>query len=146
MSFFFWLYVFTRWKRYLINPYLPMFQFCTPWKHQETEVFLMFSGGVKWKHRPETGYLFLFRTDVPFHFSAFHYSNIFIFFGYLWPQEIWTFKPTIIYLFKVNNRNIRERCEICSKLTAKTERLQWRRSDVSIVIFEHISYLFQAFL
>ena len=28
--------------------------------------------------------------------------------------------PTNIYLFKVNNRNIRKRCEICSKLTVKT--------------------------
>ena len=25
-----------------------------------------------------------------------------------------------IYLFKVNNRNTRKRCEICSKLTIKT--------------------------
>ena len=25
-----------------------------------------------------------------------------------------------IYLFKVNNRNTRERCEVCSKLTIKT--------------------------
>ena len=28
--------------------------------------------------------------------------------------------PTNIYLFKVNNRNTRKRCEICSKLTGKT--------------------------
>ena len=28
--------------------------------------------------------------------------------------------PANIYLFKVNNRNIRKRCEICSKLTIKT--------------------------
>ena len=33
--------------------------------------------------------------------------------------------PTNIYLFKVNNRNTRKRCEICSKLTTKTpERRQ----------------------
>ena len=33
--------------------------------------------------------------------------------------------PANIYLFKVNNRNTRKRCEICSKLTIKTpERLQ----------------------
>ena len=31
-----------------------------------------------------------------------------------------------IYLFKVNNRNTRTRCEICSKLTIKTpERRHW---------------------
>ena len=28
--------------------------------------------------------------------------------------------PAGIYLFKVNNRNTRARCEICSKLTIKT--------------------------
>ena len=28
--------------------------------------------------------------------------------------------PANIHLFKVNNRNTRERCEICSKLTMKT--------------------------
>ena len=28
--------------------------------------------------------------------------------------------PANIYLFKVNNRNTRKRCEICSKLTTKT--------------------------
>ena len=28
--------------------------------------------------------------------------------------------PADIYMFKVNNRNNRKRCEICSKLTIKT--------------------------
>ena len=28
--------------------------------------------------------------------------------------------PVGIYLFKVNNRNTRTRCEICSELTTKT--------------------------
>ena len=38
---------------------------------------------------------------------------------------------TIIYLFKVNNRNTRKRFEICLKLTIKTpERRQWLRSVV----------------
>ena len=47
-----------------------------------------------------------------------------------------------IYLLKVNNRNIRTRCEICSKLKIRTsERHQWRRSGVFIVNFEHISHL-----
>ena len=43
-------------------------------------------------------------------------------------------KKTMIYLLKVNNRNIRTRCEICSKLTKKTpEQRQERRSGVFIV-------------
>ena len=50
--------------------------------------------------------------------------------------------PGGIYLLKVNNRNTRARCEICSKLTIKTlERRHWRRSGVFIVNFEHILHL-----
>ena len=41
-------------------------------------------------------------------------------------------------LLKVNNRNTRTRCEICSKLAIKTpERHHWRRSGVFIGNFEH---------
>ena len=48
-----------------------------------------------------------------------------------------------IYLFKVNNKNTRKRCEICSKLTIKTpERRHWRRSAVFLVYSEPISHLF----
>ena len=46
--------------------------------------------------------------------------------------------------FKVNNRNTRARCEVCSKLTTKTpERLHWRRSSVFIVSLEYIYHVFQ---
>ena len=45
--------------------------------------------------------------------------------------------PAVIYLLKVNNRNTRTRCEICSTLTTKTpEQRQWRRSGVFVVNFE----------
>ena len=55
--------------------------------------------------------------------------------------------PAGIYLLKVNNRNTRTRCEICSKLTINTpERRHWRRSGVFIVNFEHISHLVLLFL
>ena len=47
-----------------------------------------------------------------------------------------------IYMLKVNNRNTRTRCEICSKLTTKTpERRHWCHSGIFIVNFEHISHL-----
>ena len=73
-------------------------------------------------------------------------------------------------MFKVNNRNTRIKCEICSKLTIKPlerryskliiktpERhwrrsgvfivnFEWRRSGVFIVNFEHISLLVLVFL
>ena len=46
------------------------------------------------------------------------------------------------YMFKVNNRSTRARCEICSKLTIKRpERRHSRRSGDFIVNFEHISQL-----
>ena len=55
--------------------------------------------------------------------------------------------PAGNYMFKVNNRNSRTRCETCSKLTIKTpERRHCHRSDVFIVNFEHISYLVLVFL
>ena len=47
--------------------------------------------------------------------------------------------PASNCMFKVNNRNNRTRCEICSKLTIKRlGRRQWRL--VSIINFEHISH------
>ena len=50
--------------------------------------------------------------------------------------------PAGICLIKVNNRNTRKTCEICSKLTIKTpERCQWRYFGVFIVSFEHMSHL-----
>ena len=50
--------------------------------------------------------------------------------------------PTDIYLFKVNNKNTKTMCEICSKLTMKkTERCYKRRSNVFFVNYEHISHI-----
>ena len=57
------------------------------------------------------------------------------------------FIPAGIYLLKVNNRNTRTRCEICSTLTIKIpERRHWDRSGIFIVNFEHISHLVLVFL
>ena len=51
------------------------------------------------------------------------------------------------YLFKVNKKDTRKTCQICSKLTMKTpERRHLHRSGVFIVNFEHISNLFLVFL
>ena len=55
--------------------------------------------------------------------------------------------PAGNYMFKVNSRNTRTRCEVCSKLTIKTpEWRKWRCSGVFIVNFEHISHLVQVLL
>ena len=57
------------------------------------------------------------------------------------------YDPAGIYLLKVNNRNTRARCEICSKLTIKApERCHWHRSGGFIVNSEHISPLVLVFL
>ena len=62
-------------------------------------------------------------------------------------QNISLNTPAGIYLLKVNNRNSRTRCEICSKLTIKIpERRQWRRSGIFLVNFEHILHLVLVFL
>ena len=56
-------------------------------------------------------------------------------------------KSASIYMSKANNRNIRTRCEIRSELTIKTpQKRQWRRSNVFIVNFEHISHFILVFL
>ena len=47
--------------------------------------------------------------------------------------------PAGNYMFKVNNKNTRTRCKICSKLTKTPERCEWHHSGVFIVNFEHIS-------
>ena len=57
------------------------------------------------------------------------------------------YSPITIFLLKVNNRNTKARCEICSKLTIKApEQCHWRCSGAFIVNFEHISYLVLVFL
>ena len=62
-------------------------------------------------------------------------------------KNYWNNNPASNYMFKVNNRNTRTNCDICSKLTIKTpERCHWRRSGVFIVNFEHISFLVLVFL
>ena len=48
--------------------------------------------------------------------------------------------PAGIYLFKVNNRNTRTMCEICSELTIKTpERRQGRHTVKVLTNFTHCS-------
>ena len=69
-------------------------------------------------------------------------------FSCIWTRKISVFtnfiQPlkaiTSILMLKVNNRDARKRCEICSKLTIKTpEQRHWRRSGVFIGNFEYIS-------
>ena len=52
------------------------------------------------------------------------------------------YNPAGNYMFKVNNRDTRTRCKICSNLTIMTtKRHQWRRSGVFIANFEDVSHL-----
>ena len=56
-------------------------------------------------------------------------------------MRLWKGQQLSNYMFKVNNRNTRKRCGICSKLT-----MQWIRSGVFIVNFKHNSHLALLFL
>ena len=70
--------------------------------------------------------------------------NRLVYGGWHWYKN---FFPAGNYMFKVNNRNIRTRCDICSKLTIKIpEWCHWCCSDIFIVKFEHISHLVLVFL
>ena len=45
----------------------------------------------------------------------------------LYLSKVIGYNPASNYMFKVNNRDTKTRCKICSKLTIKTpERHQWR--------------------
>ena len=68
----------------------------------------------------------------------------------LWSNSHWLLvrnaHQAAIYLFKVNNQNIRKLLEICSKLTIKTpEQSNWRHSGVFIVRFMKFCLLFYSF-
>ena len=75
----------------------------------------------------------------------------------------WQVYPAGNYMFKVNNRNTRTRCEICSKLTISIPEQRnmfkvdnrntrtrceicWLRFGIFIANFEHISHLVLVFL
>ena len=59
--------------------------------------------------------------------------------------------PANMYFFKVNNKNIRKRCEICSKLTKKKnkkktpERHQRHRSGVFLLTLNMFHIFYQCF-
>ena len=75
----------------------------------------------------------------------FYVSSLLMLLYLLWQNKI--LFPAGIYLLKVNNRNIRKRCEIYSKLIIETpKQRQWLRSVVLIVKFEHTSRLVLMFL
>ena len=57
----------------------------------------------------------------------------------LFVKSICTKSAANNYIFKVNNKSRRTRCELCSKLTTKTSgRRHCSRSDVFIINFEHV--------
>ena len=64
---------------------------------------------------------------------------------YMWHIKCWKINfqiehiPAGLYLLKVNNRNTRTRCKLCSNLT-------WRLQNDAFVDFEHILHLVLLFL
>ena len=72
--------------------------------------------------------------------------TVFFSFSTIYPPYL-ILNPAGNYMLKVNNRDTRKICEICSKLTIKTpERCHCRCSGVFIVNLEHISHLVLVFL
>ena len=70
-----------------------------------------------------------------------YFSNDFVSDWVVKSDQKWSrMYPAGIDLFKVNNRNTRTRCEICSKLTIDCWLLAYftRCSSVSIVNFDHV--------
>ena len=78
--------------------FMPPMTLYTPWKLQKTSGFVIFRGYIK---RSVTGNALIW------------FVNLCVFLAY-------------IYLFKVNIRNTRKRCEICSKLIIKTSERRQR--------------------
>ena len=79
-----------------------------------------------------------------FIYAILMYEIIYVIYIYIYIYIIYY----IIYninILKVNNRNTRTKCEICSKLTVKTPERSRRRSGVFIVNFEHISHFVLVF-
>ena len=123
---------------------------------------LFYSRHIKWYHWSEIGWWWLGHVMVYWViYFVFHCEN-----KHFKPSvhSLWTLPvrltsktelesfpfqlrfPAKIYLFRVNNRNIK-RCKICSKLTIQTaERRHWRRFGDFIVNFEHFSHVFLLFL
>ena len=63
-----------------------------------------------------------------------------------WNKIVTETIPAGIYLFKMNNGNIRTMCEICSDFTKMTpERRQWRRSGVLLLTLNRFHILFWCF-
>ena len=82
-------------------------------------------------------------TDFSLEFSCERLKFLrLIFSDFPWRVQALHQYPDVIYLLKVNNRDTRTICEICSNITTDTpKKLQWRRSSVNIVNFEQISYI-----
>ena len=58
-------------------------------------------------------------SEKMLHFTPFSSVSIFEQVNVCWVIMSY---PAGIYMFKVNNKNTRSRCEICSKLTVKTPK------------------------
>ena len=84
--------------------YLFFFSFWSPWKHQKTKSFLIFSGGIERKYWEEMGLKNSDSSKILSKKCHRKFTGNYI---------------AGIYLFKVNNANTKAMCEICS--TSKNE-------------------------
>ena len=110
------------------------------------------SGGTFFSYKPDMKSISV-RLDVPRRWDVSPHINsplvILIYIENIEPRyaKIFGNLTQLIFTCSKWTINTRKWCERCSKLAIKTpELLQWRRSGVFIVIFEHISHFFLVFL
>ena len=96
----------------ILTHLFPVHPFSAPWK----QIFLL-------KHTSEIfleNFLSGYKNDVmkiTMNIKMLSFLNVSI---KIWERMIIDHHPAGNYMFKVNNRNTRARCEICSKLTIRT--------------------------
>ena len=93
--------------------------------------------------------IFSFQITINNHYYDIIGSAVSNFFWikYLFHRYFGLIIPAGNYMFRVDNRNTRTTCELCSKLTINTpEGYQRRLSGVFIINFENISHLVSVFL
>ena len=120
---------------------------CTSWNSRHAYYFIRTEGGfvnssvISTKYRPSPVPSGGLEIPLLFKFSCLEQKTF---------EKMRSFVdslPAGNYILKVNNRNARTKCEICSKLTIKTpERRKWRCYSIFIVNFEYIWHLVLMFL
>ena len=106
--------------------FMPMSHFYTPWKRVDMNDVRNNINLPNSEAYSEPCQIFNTEAFAKIFNGFLHFKSLTVFWICLWKslqtlrQAQWWHYPFGNSMFKVNNRNIRARCEICSKLTIKT--------------------------